>query len=32
VLPQLPHLKDYSNSLYNGEYAKFFRCLGAPPR
>ena len=27
MLPQLAHLKDFSTSLYNGEYAKFFRSL-----
>lgn len=27
VLPSLPHLKDYTTTLYNTEYAKFFRAL-----
>jgi len=27
LLPQLPHLKVYSNSLYNCEYATFFKAL-----
>ena len=27
VLPNLPHLQDFTSTLYNTEYAKFFRAL-----
>ena len=27
VLPSLPHLKEFTTTLYNTEYAKFFRAL-----
>ena len=29
LLPELPHLREFASSLYNGEYARFFQALGA---
>jgi 26S proteasome regulatory subunit N7 len=29
VVHEIPNMEDYMNSLYNGDYSKFFRALAA---